>query len=70
MFVIFYFCQRIQLFNAYANAAMCNADILVLDAEPLTSSFPQGTKDGIHYETHVLKPIENIFQHALLTHGS
>lgn len=58
--------QRIQLFNAYANAAMCNADILMLDAEPLTSSYPQGTKDGIHYHKHVLEPIEHIFQHALV----
>eukprot|EP00794_Sanderia_malayensis_P010106 gene10106-11141_t len=61
--------QRIQLFNAYANAAMCNADILVLDAQPLTSSYPNGTKDGIHYASHVLEPIEKIFQQAL-TYGS
>ncbi len=48
---------------------MCNADILVLDAEPLTASYPNGTKDGIHYAKHVLKPIERMFQHALV-HGS
>ncbi|XP_065666023.1 uncharacterized protein LOC101240934 [Hydra vulgaris] len=52
--------QRVQLFNAYANAAICNADHDLLDIHPLTASYPGGTKDGVHYLPNASVPIENL----------
>lgn len=50
--------QRVLLFNAYANAAICNAEIQLLDVNPLSASYPAGTKDGVHYHANVSLPME------------
>eukprot|EP00112_Aurelia_sp_Birch-Aquarium-sp1_P003175 Seg1354.17 transcript_id=Seg1354.17/GoldUCD/mRNA.D3Y31 product="hypothetical protein" protein_id=Seg1354.17/GoldUCD/D3Y31 len=58
--------QRVNLFNAYANWAMCRAGIPILDVHPLTTSYPNGTGnsiqpyDPVHYEHNVLYPIEDL----------
>lgn len=58
--------QRIQLFNAYANWAMCKAGFLVLDVYPVSSSYPKGTLDGVHFNELVFYPaaeaVERFFQ--------
>lgn len=58
--------QRVGLFNAYANSAMCEAGIPILDFFPLTDSYPNGTGnsispfDPVHYDHHVLLPVEEL----------
>lgn len=58
--------QRIQLFNAYANWAMCKAGYIVLDVYPVSSSYPGGTLDGVHFRDSVFYPaadsVERFFQ--------
>lgn len=58
--------QRIQLYNAYAVWAMCNAGIEILDVFPMSYSFPEGTDgssdryDAVHYKNIVFKPAEQL----------
>ncbi|XP_067031126.1 uncharacterized protein [Acropora muricata] len=58
--------QRVQLFNAYANWAMCKAGFKVLDVYPVSSSYPGGTLDGVHYKDLVFSSaadaVERFFQ--------
>ncbi|KAK3749465.1 hypothetical protein QZH41_013431, partial [Actinostola sp. cb2023] len=54
--------QRVDLFNAYAMAAMCRAGFLILDVYPLTSSYPGGTVDGVHYNSSVFFTAEDILE--------
>ena len=54
--------QRIQLFNAFANSAMCKNNISVLDVYPISDSYPPGTKDGIHYKDEVFNPVIDLLQ--------
>ena len=55
-----------QLYNAYANWAMCKAGFEVLDVYPLSASFPNGTDsshdpfDSVNYKDSVFKPAEEI----------
>ena len=55
-----------QLFNAYANWAMCKAGFIVLDVYPVSSSYPRGTLDGVHFSDIVFNPaadaLERFFQ--------
>ena len=47
---------------------MCKAGITFLDIYPISSSYPLGTKDGIHYSNEVFLPVEellvNYFSHG------
>jgi len=52
--------QRVLLFNAYANAAICQAGIKLLDVYPMTASYPYGTKDGVHYHGNVTTSVETM----------
>ena len=49
--------QRIQLYNAFANSAMCAGGISVLDVYPISASYPPGTMDGIHYDSETFYPV-------------
>ena len=49
--------QRIQLYNAFANSAMCASGISVLDVYPISASYPPGTMDGIHYDSEAFYPV-------------
>lgn len=59
--------QRVDLFNAYAMAAMCRAGFLVLDVYPLTSSYPRGPVDGVHYNKTVFASAEDILEEYFST---
>lgn len=65
-FLLIYLVQRVQLFNAYANWAMCKAGFKVLDVYPVSSSYPGGTLDGVHYKDSVFSSaadaVERFFQ--------
>lgn len=61
------FSQRVDLFNAYAMTAMCRAGFLVLDVYPLTSSYPSGTLDGVHYNNTVFASAEDILENYFRT---
>ena len=52
--------KRTELFNAFANSAMCNAGIPILDVFPITASTWKQPEDGIHYEISLLKPVDNV----------
>ena len=54
--------QRIQLYNAFANSAMCKNNISVLDVYPISDSYPPGTQDGIHYEDEAFYPVIDLLQ--------
>ena len=55
-----------ELYNAYATWAMCNAGFEVLDVYPLSASFPNGTDssvdpyDSVHYKDMVFEPAERM----------
>ncbi|CAB3981814.1 REDUCED WALL ACETYLATION 1-like [Paramuricea clavata] len=51
---------RVKLFNAYSNEVMCKAGVTFLDIYPISASYPDGTKDGIHYESKVFYPVEEL----------
>ena len=51
--------HRISLFNAYSNARLCTAGITILDIFPISASFPEGTKDHVHYHYFVFEPAED-----------
>ncbi|XP_048585688.1 uncharacterized protein LOC116619579 isoform X2 [Nematostella vectensis] len=50
--------QRILLFNAYANWAMCRGGVPILDVHPITDSYPHGPIDVVHYYGLVTYPVE------------
>ncbi|XP_068683602.1 uncharacterized protein [Montipora foliosa] len=58
--------QRVQLFNAYANWAMCKVGFIIMDVFPVSSSYPGGTVDGVHFKDFVFTPaadaVERFFQ--------
>ena len=54
--------QRIQLYNAFANSAMCKNNISVLDVYPISNSYPPGTMDGIHYKDEAFYPVIDLLQ--------
>lgn len=56
----FIFLQRVKLFNAYSNDVMCKAGVSFLDIYPMSASYPYGTKDGIHYDSKVFYPVEDL----------
>ena len=39
---------------------MCKAGITFLDVYPISASYPAGTKDGIHYNSQVFYPTEEL----------
>jgi hypothetical protein len=39
---------------------MCKAGITFLDIYPISASYPDGTKDGIHYESEAFYPVEEL----------
>ncbi|XP_068683601.1 uncharacterized protein [Montipora foliosa] len=59
--------QRIRLFNAYAMKRMCEAGIPVLDIYPISSSYADGTVDGIHYPHFVFYPAEEALEKFFMT---
>ena len=59
--------QRVQLYNAYANTAMCKAGITILDIYPVTEAYPHGTMDGIHYFGHVWEAPEELLENYFST---
>ena len=67
-FFDFYSQQRVLLFNSFATAAMCQANVPVLDVHPLTDSYPYGTgkpsrpKDAVHYEHFVFDSAERLLE--------
>jgi len=54
--------HRIQLYNAFANSAMCKNNISVLDVYPISDSYPPGTMDGIHYEGFVFNSVIELLE--------
>ena len=50
--------HRISLFNAYANARLCTAGFTILDIFPISASFPEGSRDHVHYHYYVFEPAE------------
>jgi len=60
--------HRVQLYNAYATNEFCKAGFDILDIYPLTDSYPDGTgnvkfpHDPVHYEYHVMKPMETVLE--------
>lgn len=48
--------KRNQLFHTHAKEAMCKAGIPVLDIYPLTTAWPEGTRDSMHYIDKPLEP--------------
>ncbi|CAH3121487.1 unnamed protein product [Porites lobata] len=54
--------HRIQLYNAFANSAMCKNNISVLDVYPISNSYPPGTMDGIHYKDEAFYPVIDLLQ--------
>ena len=48
--------HRISLFNAYSNDILCTAGLTILDIFPISASFPEGTKDHVHYHYFVFEP--------------
>ncbi|XP_031549963.1 uncharacterized protein LOC116287422 [Actinia tenebrosa] len=48
--------QRIQLFHAYATQVMCQANFKVIDMYPLSSAYPRGTSDNVHYDLEAFLP--------------
>ncbi|XP_020618367.1 uncharacterized protein LOC110056247 isoform X1 [Orbicella faveolata] len=60
--------QRVLLFNSFATAAMCQANVPVLDVHPLTDSYPYGTgkpsrpKDAVHYQHFVFESAERLLE--------
>ncbi|XP_020625642.1 uncharacterized protein LOC110063029 [Orbicella faveolata] len=54
--------HRIQLYNAFANSAMCASGITVLDVYPISDSYPPGTKDGIHYNNEAFNPVIELLE--------
>lgn len=63
---------RIQLYNAYAVAVMCKHGIKIIDAYPISESYPFGTgthagrkaarNDVVHYNNEAFYPIELFLQ--------
>ncbi|XP_012555841.3 uncharacterized protein LOC100208485 [Hydra vulgaris] len=60
--------QRILLYNAFATKEFCAAGYDILDVYPITDSYPEGTgskmfpHDPVHYEQHVMKPVEQLLE--------
>lgn len=54
--------QRIQLYNAFANSAMCENNISMLDVYPISDSYPPGTIDGIHYKDSVFDTVIDLLE--------
>ena len=57
-----------QQYNAYATNEFCKAGFDIFDIYPLTDSYPGGTgnprnpHDPVHYEYHVIQPLEKILE--------
>jgi len=68
LFFFFISQQRVLLFNSFATAAMCRANVPVLDVHPLTDSYPYGTgkpsrpKDAVHYQHFVFESAERLLE--------
>ncbi|KAL9978836.1 hypothetical protein ACROYT_G016406 [Oculina patagonica] len=60
--------SRSQLFHTYATSAMCKAGIPVLDMYPLTASWPDGTRDSIHYADKPMEPAIEVLERFLAEH--
>ncbi|XP_031569462.1 uncharacterized protein LOC116303964 [Actinia tenebrosa] len=54
--------HRIKLYNAYANSVMCANGIPILDVFHLSSSYPEGTLDGIHYDSVVFTSVYELLE--------
>ena len=50
------------MFNAYAMNKMCEASIPVLDIYPISTSYAEGTIDGIHYPNSVFYSAEEALE--------
>ena len=67
LFILIYL-QRVLLYNAFATKEFCAAGYDVLDVYPITDSYPDGTgnekfpHDPVHYEQHVMKPVEQLLE--------
>lgn len=57
--------HRIQLFNAYANSRFCSIGIAIFDVYTVTSSYPPGCRDGVHFTAAVFKQANNEFGNYL-----
>lgn len=60
--------HRIQLYNAFANSAMCENSISFLDVYPVSESYPPGTKDGIHYKDEVFNSAIDVLERYFSRH--
>ena len=65
--LLIFFFQRVQLFNSFAASAMCRAGFLVLDVYLLSSSYPGGTLDGVHYKESVFYPAIDVLERYFQT---
>lgn len=54
--------QRIQLFNAYANSRFCSNGIDIFDVYTVTSSYPKGCRDGVHFRGDVFDQANKAFE--------
>jgi len=64
---VYFFLQRIKLFNAYAMKKLCEAGIPVLDVYHISAAYPHGTIDGIHYPHFVFYPAEDALEKYFTT---
>ena len=57
-----------ELYNAFSSKTFCNAGFDILDYYPITDAYPEGTgtrktpHDPVHYEYHVMQPMERLLE--------
>ena len=57
-----------EQYNAYSSTEFCNAGFDILDYYPITDAYPEGTgtkktpHDPVHYEYHVMQPMERLLE--------
>ena len=65
---IFVLSKRVEQYNAYSSTEFCNAGFDILDYYPITDAYPEGTgtkktpHDPVHYEYHVMQPMERLLE--------
>lgn len=60
--------QRVLFYNAYATREFCKAGFDIIDVYSITDAYPYGTGskktpgDPVHYEYHVMQPLEHMLE--------
>ena len=59
------------MFNAYATSTMCSHGIDVLDVNPISEAYPEGTGggakkwDAVHFNAKAFQPVEDLLEEYL-----